>query len=182
MVVKRRVELTWENGWTRLQNLSTMYSLYQPIRVWSAHAADTETLFVRTRGRWHCTFASLVFMPGYEVLTHHSESVCQTTSVVEEDDDRRDDDRIDEMFDAIRPEFETNHENPPTPEVQKFFNILRASEELLHEHMTVSVIDFMTRLMAIKSKFIFSNNYYKKLLNLISDILPNNHKMQRDMY
>jgi hypothetical protein len=121
-------------------------------------------------------------MPGYEVLTHQSESVCQTTSVVEEDDDRRDDDRIDEMFDAIRPEFETNHENPPTSEVQKFFNILRASEELLHEHMTVSVIDFMTRLMAIKSKFIFSNNYYKKLLNLISDILPNNHKMQRDMY
>jgi hypothetical protein len=36
--------------------------------------------------------------------------------------------------------------------------------------------------MAIKSKFAFSNNYYKKPLNLISDVLPKNHKMPKDMY
>jgi hypothetical protein len=40
----------------------------------------------------------------------------------------------------------------------------------------------VTRLMAIKSKFVFSNNYYKELLNLISDVLPNNHKMPKDIY
>jgi hypothetical protein len=40
------------------------------------------------------------FMPGYEVLVHHGESVCQTTSVAE-DDNTRSDDRMDEMFDAI---------------------------------------------------------------------------------
>jgi hypothetical protein len=51
----------------------------------------------------------------------------------------------------------------------------------LHEHTTVSVLDFMTYLMAIKSKFAFSNNCYKELLNLISDVLPNNHKMSRDI-
>jgi hypothetical protein len=39
----------------------------------------------------------------------------------------------------------------------------------------------MTRLMAIKSKFALSNNCYKELLNLISDVLPENHKMPKDM-
>jgi hypothetical protein len=36
--------------------------------------------------------------------------------------------------------------------------------------------------MANKSKFAFSNNFYKELLNLISDVLPKNHKMPKDMY
>jgi hypothetical protein len=52
--------------------------------------------------------------------------------VAKEDEDRSGDDRMDEMLDAIRPELETNSEDPPTPEVQKFFDILRASEEPLH--------------------------------------------------
>jgi hypothetical protein len=59
--------------------------------------------------------------------------------VVEDEDDRSGDDRMDEMFDAIRSELETNCEDPPTPEVQKFFDVLKASEEVLHEHTTVSV-------------------------------------------
>jgi hypothetical protein len=57
------------------------------------------------------------FMPDYEVWTHHGESVHQTTSVAEEEDDRRGDDRMDEMFDAIWSEFETNPRDPPTSEV-----------------------------------------------------------------
>jgi hypothetical protein len=73
-------------------------------------------------------------MPGYEVWTHHGESVHQTTSVAKEDD-RMCDDTMDELLDAIRPELQTNADDPPTLEVQKFFfDILRASEELLHEH------------------------------------------------
>jgi hypothetical protein len=122
------------------------------------------------------------FMPGYEVWTHHNKSVHQTASVTEEEDDRRNGDMMDEMLDSIRPELETNLEDPPIPEVQKFFDILRASKESLHEYMTVSILDFVTRLMAIKSKFAFSNNCYKELLNLISDVLPNNHRMPKDMY
>jgi hypothetical protein len=102
-----------------------------------------------------------VFMPGYEVWTHHDELVRQTALVVEEEEDKRHDDRIDEMRDAIWPELETNPEDPPTPEAIKFFDILRASEESLHEHTTVSFLDFVTHLMAIKSKFAFSNNCYK---------------------
>jgi hypothetical protein len=121
-------------------------------------------------------------MPGNEVWTHHIESVRQkTTSVMEEEDDRRGDDRMDEMLDVIRWELETNHEDPPTPEVQKNFDILTASEESLHEHTIISILTFVTHLIAIKSKFTFSNNCYKELLNLISNVLPNNHKMPKDM-
>jgi hypothetical protein len=120
-------------------------------------------------------------MLGYEVWTNHSESVCQTTSVSKEDD-RMNDDMMDEMLDAIWPKLETNPEDPPTPKVQKFFDILRASEESLLKHTTISVLAFITFLMTIKSKFAFLNNCYKELLNLINDVLPNNYKMSKDMY
>jgi hypothetical protein len=102
--------------------------------------------------------------------------------VVEEEDDRNGDDRMDEMLDAIRPELETHPEDPPTPEVQKFFDMLRTSEVPLHEHTTVSVLTFVTHLMSIKSKFSFSNKCYNELLRLFSDVLPSNHKMPKDMY
>jgi hypothetical protein len=71
---------------------------------------------------------------------------------------------------------------PTNPEVQKFFELLKVSEEVVHEHMTMSILSFMTQLMPIKSKFVFSNNCYKELLKLISDVLPTNHKLPRDMY
>jgi hypothetical protein len=62
------------------------------------------------------------FMPGYDVWTHHGETIHQrTTYVVEDEDDRSGDNRMDKMLDAIRLELETNCEDPPTPEVQKFF-------------------------------------------------------------
>jgi hypothetical protein len=60
--------------------------------------------------------------------------------------------------------------------------MLKASEELLHEHTTVSILTFITRITSIKSKFTFSNKCYKKLLRLFSDVLPSNHKMPKDMY
>jgi hypothetical protein len=46
----------------------------------------------------------------------------------------------------------------------------------------VTVLVFVAQLMAIMSKFAFSNNCYKELMNLISDVLPENHKMPKDMY
>jgi hypothetical protein len=123
------------------------------------------------------------FMPSYEVWMHHGESAHQrTASVAEEEDDRSGDDRMDEMLGAIQPELETNSEDSPTSEVQKFFDMLRASEESLHEHTIVSILTFVTHLTAIKSKFVFSNKCFKELLSLISDVLPNNHKMLKDIY
>jgi hypothetical protein len=102
------------------------------------------------------------FMLGYDIWRHHCETIHQrTASMAEDEDDRSGDDKMDEMLDAIRSELETNREDPPTPEVQKFFDMLRASEESLHEHMTVSVLAFITHIMSIKSKFTFLNKCYK---------------------
>jgi hypothetical protein len=92
------------------------------------------------------------------------------------------DDGMDEILDAIWLKLETNFEDPPTPDVQKFFDIFRASKKSLHEHMTISVLAFMTHLTAIKSKFTLSNKCYKELLSLINNDLPSNHKMPKDMY
>jgi hypothetical protein len=89
---------------------------------------------------------------------------------------------MDEMLDAIRAELETNREDSHTLEVQKFFDMLKASEEPLHEHITVSVITFVTHIMSIKSKLAFSNKCYRELLRLFSDVLPSNHKIPKDVY
>jgi hypothetical protein len=60
--------------------------------------------------------------------------------------------------------------------------MLRGSEESLHEHTIVSILTFVTHLTAIKSKFTFSNKYYKELFSLINDVLLSNHKIPKDMY
>jgi hypothetical protein len=36
-----------------------------------------------------------------------------------------------------------DYHDSPTPEVQKFFDLLKASEEPLHEHTDVTVLEFM---------------------------------------
>jgi hypothetical protein len=46
----------------------------------------------------------------------------------------------------------------------------------------MTLLAFVTRLMAIKSKYFFSNNCHNNLMRLISDILLNSHKVPKDMY
>jgi hypothetical protein len=75
-----------------------------------------------------------------------------------------------------------NSEDPPTLEVEEFFRLLKASDELLHVHTNVIVLAFVTRLMALKSRFFFSNNCYNELLKLIADVLLNPNKLPKDMY
>jgi hypothetical protein len=96
---------------------------------------------------------------------------------------------MEEMFDYVHhellpvdsenPRQPSDYEDPSTPKVQKFFKLLKATEESLHEHTKVTAFMFVTRLMAIKSKFPFSNNFYKFAF---SDVLSKNHKMLKDMY
>jgi hypothetical protein len=76
-------------------------------------------------------------------------------------------DRMDKMFEAIQAEVT---EDPPTMEVEAFFKLLNASKEPLHEHTKVTFLAFITRLVAIMSKYFFSNNCYNDLLKLINDI------------
>jgi hypothetical protein len=83
------------------------------------------------------------------------------------------------MVEAIQAEVT---EGPPTTKIEVFFKLLKASEESLHEHTEVTLLAFITQLMAIKSKYFFSNNCYNDLVKLISDILLKPHKVPQDMY
>jgi hypothetical protein len=126
------------------------------------------------------------FMLGYEVWVHHIEDLPPRIVSEVQSYEEGDYDRMEEMLDDVRhellpidsenPRQPSDYEDPPTPKVQKFFELLKAAEEPSHEHTKVTVLVFVTRLMATKSKFAFSNNCYKELLNFISDVLPENHK------
>jgi hypothetical protein len=80
-------------------------------------------------------------MLDYKVWVHHDEEVPENEPVAE--DDVTDEARMDEMLNAICPEFEADFEPPPTPEVQKFFELLKTSDKALHEHMTMYVPSFV---------------------------------------
>jgi hypothetical protein len=61
-----------------------------------------------------------------------------------------------EMLDSVHPELNLSSKDPTIPEVSRFFKLLKNSEELLHEHIDVSRLAFVTQLVAIKSKYFFS--------------------------
>jgi hypothetical protein len=121
------------------------------------------------------------FATDYETWMFHGEKY---TAVAAEEsaNDWAGADRMDEMLETIQPEFDLDTEDPPTPEVEEFFRLLKTLEELLHGHMKVTVLAFVTWLMALKSRFFFSNNYYNELLKLFGDVLLNPNKLPKDMY
>jgi hypothetical protein len=47
--------------------------------------------------------------------------------------------------------------------VREFYKLLEASEAKVHEGTNVSVLQVVTRLMVMKSKYTFSNNCYNDL-------------------
>jgi hypothetical protein len=86
---------------------------------------------------------------------------------------------MDKMLEAIHVEFT---EDPPTAEVEAFFKLLKALEESLHEHTKVTLLTFIIRVIAIKSKYFFSNNCCNDLMKLISNVLLKPHKVPKDKY
>jgi hypothetical protein len=118
-------------------------------------------------------------VPDYEVWIFHNESGIRVIAEDEHDCNVGDVDRMDEMLEAIEAEVT---EDPPTTEVEPFFKLLKASEELLYEHIEVTLLAFITQLMVIKFKYFFSNNCYNDLVKLISDILLKPHKVPKDIY
>jgi hypothetical protein len=90
------------------------------------------------------------FVSGYEVWTFHGESGTRVVAEDEHDCDVGDVDRMDEVIEAVQAEVT---EDPPRAEVEAFFKLLKALEDPLHEHTEVTLLAFITRLMANKSKY-----------------------------
>jgi hypothetical protein len=88
-----------------------------------------------------------VYILGYEVCVHHGEDppprIISEVQSHEEGDYDRMEEMIDDVWHELLPVNSKNpgqpsyYEDPPTPEVQKFFELLRATEEPLHEHTKV---------------------------------------------
>jgi uncharacterized protein YfeS len=111
------------------------------------------------------------FAPEYETWVLHDEKY-NAVVAEEEVNEREGTDMMDEMLEAIQTKFTLDTDDLPMLEVEEFFRLRKASEEPLHEHTKVTLLAFETRLLAIKSKFFFSNNCYNKLLKLVADVLP----------
>jgi hypothetical protein len=118
------------------------------------------------------------FMPGYLVWYEHGEAKHDV-----EFDNSEDNDRMDEMLNDLGRGFEVNSEGQPAPEeVNKFYRLLATSDEKLHEFTDMTVLQTVTRLMSMKSKYNFSNKCYNDFVKLLTEVLPPNHKMPKDMY
>jgi hypothetical protein len=67
-------------------------------------------------------------------------------------------------------------------EVHNFYRLLTAVDEKIHDGTDVTVLQAVTRLMTIKSKYNFSNQCYNDIVKLIIDLIPMKHNMSKDLY
>jgi hypothetical protein len=75
-----------------------------------------------------------------------------------ESDGSDDKDRMDDMIANIGMEYDLgSRDQHPLPEVQNFFRLLAASDEKVHDGIELTVLQAVTRLMGMKSKYNFLN-------------------------
>jgi hypothetical protein len=120
------------------------------------------------------------FMPDYLVWYQHGEVQPPAAA---ESDGNDDDDRMDDMIADISMEYDlgSGDQHPPS-EVQNFYRLLATSEEKVHDGTALTVLQAVTRLMAMKSKYNFSNQCYNDIVKLIIDLIPMKHNMSKDLY
>jgi hypothetical protein len=100
-----------------------------------------------------------------------------------ESDENDDEDRMDDMIANIGMQYdlESGDQHPP-PEVHNFYWLLAASEEKVHDGTALTVLQAVTRLMVMKSKYNFSNQCYNDIVKLIIDLIPTKHNIPKDLY
>jgi hypothetical protein len=90
---------------------------------------------------------------------------------------------MEDMLDDIWHEYPTLETHwPPPEEVQQFYKLLEASDAKVHEGTNMILLQVVTRLMVMKSKYNFSNNCCNDIVKLIIGLLPTEHKMPENLY
>ena len=79
-------------------------------------------------------------------------------------------------FQAERPEEE------PEPSAKAYYDMLAAAQKPLHEHTTVSQLDAISRIMAVKSQYNLSRDAFDALVTVLGDMLPKGHILPKNMY
>jgi hypothetical protein len=120
-------------------------------------------------------------MLNYLVWRDHRE--VEPLVVGAESDGNEDDDRMDEMVTDIGREYEVGSGEQGQPlELHNFYRLLTAIDEKVHDGTNVTVLQAMTRLMVMKSKYSLSNQCYNDIVKLIIDLIPMKHNMLKDLY
>jgi hypothetical protein len=120
-------------------------------------------------------------MLNYLVWRDHEE--VEPSVIGAESDGNEDDDRMDEMLADIGRKYEVESgEQGQPPEVQNFYGLLAAVDKKVHDGTDVTVLQAVTRLMAMKSKYNFLNQCYNDIVKLIIDLIPVKHNMPKDLY
>jgi hypothetical protein len=98
-------------------------------------------------------------------------------------DGNEDEDRMDEMVADIGREYEIGSGEQGEPsKAQNFYRLLVVADEKVHDVTDVIVLQAVTHLMMMKSKYNFSNQYYNDMVKLIIDLIPTKHNMPKDLY
>lgn len=105
------------------------------------------TMYRNTKSfdKWTITkhLCEIGFVQDNEMWMLHSEKY--TTVVAEEEDGNSASfDKMDEMLEDMQLEFDLNIEDESMLEVKEFLRLLKASKELLHEHMEVALLVFLS--------------------------------------
>jgi hypothetical protein len=66
--------------------------------------------------------------------------------------------------------------------VQNFYRLLTASNGKVRDGIDVTVLQAVTRLMAMKLKYNFSNQCYNDIFKLIIDLISVKYNMLKDLY
>jgi hypothetical protein len=66
--------------------------------------------------------------------------------------------------------------------VQNFYRLLVTSDEKVHDDTELTVLQAVTRLMGMKSKYNFLNQCYNDIVKLIIDLIPVKHNRPKDLY
>jgi hypothetical protein len=90
---------------------------------------------------------------------------------------------MDEMIADIDMEYDlrSGYQHPP-PEVHNFYRLLLASDEKVHDDTNLIILQAVTHLMVMKSKYNFLNQCYSGIMKLIIDLIPMKHNMSKDLY
>jgi hypothetical protein len=66
--------------------------------------------------------------------------------------------------------------------MQNFYRLLAAADEKVHDGSDVTILQAVTCLMVMKSKYNFSSQWYNDIVKLIIDLIPMKHNMPKDLY
>jgi hypothetical protein len=120
-------------------------------------------------------------MSNYQVWRDHGE--VEPPVVGAELNGNKDDDWMDEMVVDIGREYKVGSgEQGQLLEVQNFYRLFAAVDEKVYDGTDVTVLQVVTHLMAIKSKYNFSNQCYNDIVKLIIDLIPMMQNMRKDLY